>query len=79
MSLEASPRSVPHLKRQATRERPSEVLLVISSRSVTLPSALSMTRVTLVSTSSVLAPSQSVKTETVGFSISGIMSIARNV
>ncbi len=79
MSLEASPRSVPHLNRQVTRERPSEVVLVISSRSVTLPSALSTTRVTLVSTSSVFAPFHRVKTETAGFSISGIMSTERNV
>ena len=76
MSLDASPSSVPHLNLHVTRETPSLVELVISSRSVTLPSALSMTRVILDSTSSVLAPDQVVNTDTVGASISGIMSTA---
>jgi len=76
-SLAASPSSVPHLNLHVTRETPSLVELEISSRSVTLPSALSTTRVILLSTSSVLAPSQVVKTEMDGLSISGIMSTAR--
>ena len=74
MSFEASPSSVPHRNLQETRERPSRVWLVISSRSVTPPRTLSMRRVTLVSMSSGLAPSHVVKTDTVGLSISGIMS-----
>ena len=57
MSLAASPSSVPHLNLHVTREEPSLVMDVISSRSVTEPKALSMTRVICVSTSSVLAPS----------------------
>ena len=77
MSFAASPSSVPHLNLQVTRETPSLVVEVISSRSVTEPSALSMTRVICCSTSSVEAPSQRVKTEIDGLSISGIMSIAR--
>ena len=77
MSFAASPSSVPHLNLHVTRETPSLVVEVISSRSVTEPSALSMTRVICCSTSSVEAPSQRVKTEIDGLSISGIMSIAR--
>ena len=77
MSFAASPSSVPHLNLHVTRETPSLVVDVISSRSVTDPSALSITRVICCSTSSVEAPSQRVKTEIDGLSISGIMSTAR--
>ena len=77
MSFAASPSSVPHLNLHVTRETPSLVVDVISSRSVTEPSALSMTRVICCSTSSVEAPSQRVKTEIDGLSISGSMSTAR--
>ena len=60
MSLAASPSSVPHLNLHVTREAPSLVCDVISSKSVTDPSALSIGRVICCSTSSVEAPSQRV-------------------
>jgi hypothetical protein len=53
------------------------VELRISSKSVTLPRALSITRVTFDSISSVLAPDQVVKTDMDGASISGIISTAK--
>ncbi len=73
-SLEASSRLVPQANSQVTLEVPSIVALVISSRPFTVPSARSTSFVTLLSTSSALAPSQVVTTVTVGCSISGIKS-----